>query len=133
MKASGIVVRCALDDDADLARRGYCSGLRDGNLHPRRAELADHDAADRGRERLDHLIVRRADELHEPLRELLVIQGAGDPVARGRDAGIRADLEVDADDLLDPPFPFPEADDRLDPELAEEDFVHSDSFVMAAA
>ena len=33
----------------------------------------------RRRERFDHLILRRADELHEPFRELLVIQGAGMP------------------------------------------------------
>src|SRR5688572_8404801 len=124
MKTSGIVVRRALDDDADLARRRNGAGLRDRHFDPWRAELANHDAADGRRERLDHLIMRCADELHEPFRELLVIQGAGDAVAGGRDAGVRADLEVDADDLLDAPFPFPEADDRLDAKLAKENLVH---------
>src|SRR5262245_56495748 len=124
MKTSGIVGRRALDADADLARGRNGAGLRDRHLDPRRAELADDDAADRGRQRLDHLVFRRAHELHEAFRELLVVQGAVDAVARGRDAGVRADLEVDADDLLDPPFPLPEADDRLDAKLAKKDLIH---------
>src|SRR5688572_21253217 len=125
MKTSGIVRRRALDADTDLARGRNGAGLRHRYLDPRRAKLADDDAADRRRERLDHLVFRPADELHEPFRELLVVQGAVDTVARGRDAGVRADLEVDGDDLLDSPLPFPEADDRLDPKLAKEDLVHS--------
>src|SRR5688572_10563413 len=133
MKTSGIVVRRALDDDADLARRGNGAGLRDRDFDPRRAEFANHDAADGRRERLDHLIVRCADELDQPFRELLIIQGAGNAVAGGGDLGVRADLEVDADDLLDAPFPFPEPDDRLDAKLAKKDLVHSSSFVLMAA
>ena len=72
----------------------------------------------------DHLILRGADELDQPLRELLVVQGAGDAVARRGDARVRADLEIDADDLLDAAFPLPETDDRLDPKLAKKDLVH---------
>src|SRR5688572_26661083 len=117
MKTSGIVGGRALDDDSDFACGGNRAGFCDRYLDPLRAELFDHDAADRRRERLDHLVLRPAHELDEPLRKLLVIQGACDSVARGRDTGIGADLEIDADDLLDPTFPLPEADDRLDPKL----------------
>src|SRR5262245_12978057 len=124
MKTSGIVGRRALDADADLARGRNGAGLRDRHLDPRRAELADDDAADRRRQPLDHLVFRVPDELHEPLRELLIVQGAVNVVARSRDARVGADLEIDADDLLDPPFPLPEADDRLDTKLAQEDLVH---------
>jgi hypothetical protein len=69
-------------------------------------------------------------KLHKPFRELLIVQSAVDAVAAGRDAGVSANLEVDADDLLDPPFPLPEADDRLDAKLAQEDLVPLLSFVL---
>ena len=45
------------------------------------------------------------------------------------DARVGADLEIDADHLLDAPLPLPKTDDRFDLELAEEDLVHCRPYI----
>src|SRR5688500_15243660 len=113
--ASAEIAGATLDHDADLARARDCAGLRDRHFRPSRAKLADHDPRDRLRERLDELELRRTDEFEHALGEPLVVERCLDLVDAGRSLRVRSDLEIDAHDLLDPAFPFPEPDDRLDP------------------
>ena len=58
-----------------------------------------------------------------------VVQRARDPIALRGDARVGADLEIDADHLLDAPLPLPKTDDRFDLELAEEDLVHCRPYI----
>ena len=103
--------------------------LVDPDLRAPHRVIFEHEAADRSGQRLDELERRAGRESLNPLFDLGVIDRIGEFVAPGRFCQVGFELDVDRDALS--PFPFRRvtADDRIDPQAADENPVHKKSVI----
>jgi Cys-tRNA(Pro) deacylase len=114
----------SLDRDADELGIRQDADFRDAHLYPRRTKLAGEEGRHALGEGLDQPVVLLGRERADAKRDLLVVNGVGDAVAREHRRARQADVEIDGERLHDVTLAAVDADQRFDAQVPDEDRIH---------